>query len=325
MDVAKKKKQPPVPSFVLRGHTSSVYCCAFSDDGSLVASGSEDGNLLIWNWQTKRCDIRYVGVSNKGISKAEFDPWDRNVLWTQGRDGFLKRFDLETQNCISSHEVGCRGFVGMSVAYLNQNCFAAVPDPNDLNGVVLLSLDHREKNVSVVKQWEGEKSDGVCLKLKCFSKNDSIHVFCGYEAGNVVLRSTGKDEELLRSKLTENLFPITAVDFREDFGVFGGSEKSLFSFRLKEEEKEELQFYEKCLEIPNKGVNDVVIREDMKVFASAGWDGRVRLFSVKEKNQRMLCVCNFHTLPVSCIAFRKNSKEMICGSNDGKISIWEVC
>jgi WD40 repeat protein len=34
---------------VLRGHEDLVHACAFSPDGQLLASASEDGALIIWN------------------------------------------------------------------------------------------------------------------------------------------------------------------------------------------------------------------------------------------------------------------------------------
>jgi WD40 repeat protein len=72
-------------------------------------------------------------------------------------------------------------------------------------------------------------------------------------------------------------------------------------------------------------VNDLAIR-DCKLMASAGWDGKVRLFGLKKKKERMIGVCSFHTEPVNSVVFQtgEQNKFRAAASSDGKISLWNV-
>ncbi len=325
MEDRKKRRPPPAPEFVLRGHTAPVYCCGFSPDGKTLASGAGDSALVLWETETThRCVARFNGAhGDKAINSVRFVGRDR--LWSQGRDGFVKQWDLEQQVCLSAHDVGCHGFVPMSlcVAEGSGEIFAALPDGSDMKSVLLLSLDGRERHVRVTEHWKGRDSDGMCMKL-CVSQRLSgrLQVFCGYESGQIALRESGKEERFfgLPGSVAMPLTAIT-VDGASGAGCVGGSESSLFPFVADEEG--EIVFGDTVHALPSKGVNDVALRPDGKVFVSAGWDGKVRCFAAK-KNPRPVCVCDFHSEPVNCVSFRPSSKVFAAGSNDGKISLWNV-
>ncbi|KAI0849802.1 WD40-repeat-containing domain protein [Daldinia vernicosa] len=63
---------------VLRGHTDYVRCCAHSHSGELLASGSDDGSIRIWDTRTGNLQhllelsnwVHHVAFSSKGVLAA---------------------------------------------------------------------------------------------------------------------------------------------------------------------------------------------------------------------------------------------------------------
>lgn len=43
------KEDPPIPFF--KGHTFAVSVLEFSHNGKILASGSDDGTILLWEWK----------------------------------------------------------------------------------------------------------------------------------------------------------------------------------------------------------------------------------------------------------------------------------
>jgi WD40 repeat protein len=87
----------------------------------------------------------------------------------------------------------------------------------------------------------------------------------------------------------------------------------------------------KTVTIPNDGVSDVLIRADQRVFASAGWDHRVRLFSWK--TSKPLAVLVPHTETIHGLAFAEGpwtkgppnaSSWFASCSKDGTVALFDV-
>jgi WD40 repeat protein len=83
--------------------------------------------------------------------------------------------------------------------------------------------------------------------------------------------------------------------------------------------------------VPHEGLAEVVLREDGRLFATAGWDHRVRLFETH--TLQPLAILKEHTETVQCVAM--NGKQngiqesyqsglIATGSKDAKIALYQL-
>ncbi len=163
-----------------------------------------------------------------------FEPGSPRTLWSQGRDGLLKRWDVEAATCLSGHDVGCQGFVPMSVGRMADGSpVAAMPDPNDLRGVVLFRLGAQ---VSVVHQWPLAEQYGMCMKV-CIGggENDAL-IAAVFEANKMAMFSVNSGACVWQgdvpavSRVDDTPVPLTAVCFNGTIGAVGNGGNTLIPF-----------------------------------------------------------------------------------------------
>ena len=100
---------PPTPTPVppshlartLTGHTESVYDVAFSPDGRLLATASEDGTAGVWNPATGDCLHTLTGHTGLFLSvkRVAFSP-DGRLLATASEDGTAGVWNPATGDCL---------------------------------------------------------------------------------------------------------------------------------------------------------------------------------------------------------------------------------
>jgi protein decreased size exclusion limit 1 len=71
------------------------------------------------------------------------------------------------------------------------------------------------------------------------------------------------------------------------------------------------------------GVEMVTLRSRQDIFATAGWDWRVRIFEWNQPHQP-LAVLKHHTAGVTSVSWSDNSELLASASKDGNIAVWSI-
>lgn len=84
--------------YVQRDHEGPITCVAYSPDGSLIASSSEDKKIKLWATATKR-ELRTLAGHDGAVTSVAFDSSGK-LLASSGADGRLKVWEVATGRSI---------------------------------------------------------------------------------------------------------------------------------------------------------------------------------------------------------------------------------
>ncbi len=145
------------PLRTLTGHTGWIRCVAFSPDGEMLASGSSDGVIKLWQVETGRC-LQTFKAHSSLVLAITFSP-DGQYLATGGGDGTLK---LWNRFLLRNHEAGEDDRISPYLPLLHTleghqkwvRFLAYSPD-----GTLLASCSHD----GTIRLWDS--SSGQCLAV----------------------------------------------------------------------------------------------------------------------------------------------------------------
>ncbi|KAL7683062.1 putative WD40/YVTN repeat-like-containing domain superfamily, dynein regulator LIS1 [Plasmopara halstedii] len=338
-------KPTPKPLSVLRGHNAPVNSVKFISTNTIVSCAG-DGAVKIWDLQSRRelasnsATHSKAGVlhtaSLQGATSME------HKLVTQGRDGFVKVWDIPTFNALAEpltkFYCGSYSFTKFTTLRWSDSGSSVsasliVCPSSEYNKLLVFDIRNSMPALTITIP-DAPAKRSMCMSLSLFNSsvalaedgaggNVQTYIAAGFEGGQLTildLRSGG--EVVCETTVTQSSNALLSFDVTRDgrSAICGSSGERLYiaKFDVASNTLSSRSFFS-CT---HGGFSGVCIREDQRIVATAGWDHRVRLFHLRKLKQ--LAVLKYHNESVFGLDFSADSTLLTSCSKDHKIAIWSI-
>lgn len=318
---------PPDPVYCLKStDLSSFHSLCFHTSERLYA-GTTKGTVQLWDLQINRCTYQLSVGTSPIIHIAHTE----DALITQEKDGYVKLWELANSAYVLRHKVNT-DHVGFCRFVYRSNLAgtpAVIIPKVGSNISILCGRTFAERQPLAVSSDDESRLPplGTVMCFLPIEIQGVSYLMAGYESGTIILWDLNASKPISHLRLGEEDC-LMALDYDPvmNRGVCGGSSDKITVFSL---DRHTMEIRKKSeIAIKNAGVHRLKIRKDLKVFCSAGWDGRLRIFSWK--SLRPLAVLTEHRGELMDIVYSEEKVSMwkavimAAAGSDGQISLWNL-
>jgi hypothetical protein len=306
---------------VLVGHTAYVAAVAFSPDGNLLASGSEDGTIRFWNWQTGKL-LRTLKGHRFFVNSVAFSPDGKILVGGSGQS-----FESGEVRLWSAQTGGLERVLVEACNRVDQVVFS--PDGKKIGVVTGSGSGPREPIVPEARlldaktgkvawtvmgvNWIAFSPDG---KTVAGGRPDSAIGLYGVRTGTLKRRLSVGSGNVLSVAFSSDGKMLTSGSLECENGRSYGAVK-IWDIRLGAGKR--------TLQGHQNAVTFVTFSPADRLLASSGLDGAVRLWNVRTgqlKTTLKIIVPKWSAV-LQC-AFSPDGKTLASGGQEGKVRLWDV-
>ncbi|MDM8564898.1 TIR domain-containing protein [Candidatus Halobeggiatoa sp. HSG11] len=289
----------------LYGHSGGVTSIVISPDGNLLASGSIDNTVRLWDVKKQKPLGKPLTGHYSDVRSVSFSP-DGKTLASAGDDNTVRLWDVETHKSLGKPLTGHSSDV-RSVSFS--------PD-----GKTLASASYDK----TVRLWDvethkslGEPLTGHSDGVMSVSFSPDGKILASASEDKTVRLWDVKTHKLLGEPFTGYFSSVDSVSFSPDGKTLASaSYDTVYLWDVKTHKS-----LDEHLTGHSEVINSVSFSPDGKILASASEDNTVRLWDVETYISEPL---TGHYDAVYSVSFSQDGKTIASGSLDKTVRLWDV-
>jgi WD40 repeat protein len=313
----------------IRGHSDSILSVAISPDGKILASGSRDRTIKLWNLTTGEL-LTTLTEHKSPVLAVDFSPDGQTLASASNmefQDGNIKLWDVRT--------LRVRQTLGSSLVALRTSCVAFSPDGQTL-ATAHFDAAIRLWHLSSGKELRTLRGHGWDVNSVTFSRDGRFLVSGGVDGAIMIwnwrngerIRTLNRPDDFLSSMLSwfdRSVGSIRSVAISPDGETIasGGSsigDNGVFNPPIKlwnTNTETDLRI----LTGHTASVNAIAFSPTEKIIASGGEDNTIRIWNYQ--TGELIQTLEPQSL-VNSLAFSPHGKILVSGTDDSQIRIWDV-
>ncbi|KAK6579696.1 hypothetical protein PZA11_007932 [Diplocarpon coronariae] len=376
---------PAQPAYILRGHASQIHTTAFIRSNSRLVTGDAAGWVVVWSLATKRPVA--VWRAHEGVILGA-SAWGPDKIITHGKDNKLVVWKLSPEDEEPMSKVlpvdnpptprrqpWLRHLLHVNT--MNFCSFAQCPlEPGDEELLIAVPSTLSSETVDIFHLPSSQRihtvpsppslNGGMVMAVSLLSHPQTRHLLAiaGYESGHTAVSQFANSTWTTLYTSKAHTQPILSLDVSpaRDCYLTSAADAVIAKHPLATRTallaaaRDRGNMPLKTLQSKHAGQQSIRIRNDGRVFATAGWDARVRVYAVKSMQE--LAVLKWHREGCYSVAFAdvetgeraapggegrepveregtvsvkekrlwraQTAHWLAAGSKDGKVSLWDI-